>query len=37
LADAATWSNKGSFLPWVVLGIAASLDRLREGEREIVP
>jgi len=32
LVDAATWGNKGSFLPWIVLGIAASLFRLNRGE-----
>jgi len=32
LIDAATWGNKGAFLPWVVLGLAASLYRLRASE-----
>jgi putative inorganic carbon (HCO3(-)) transporter len=32
LIDAATWGNKGAFLPWMVLGLAASLYRLRASE-----
>lgn len=34
LVDAATWGNKGTFLPWLVLGVAASLYRLQVREEE---
>jgi len=29
--DAASWGNKGAFVPWVVIGLAVALDRWSQG------